>query len=99
MTIHHELQATTALLRSDEVAFLQAFIAGSGKAIQAATSHCLGQNFARMFGISYEDEIGERRHVWQNSWGITTRSIGVAIMVHGDDKGLVLPPRVAPVQV
>jgi len=78
---------------------IEAFIPPTGRGIQAATSHCLGQNFAKMFGIEFEDEKGEKRKVWQNSWGLTTRTIGVMTMVHGDDKGLVLPPRVAPTQV
>eukprot|EP00243_Klebsormidium_subtile_P004078 TRINITY_DN17852_c0_g1_i1.p1 TRINITY_DN17852_c0_g1~~TRINITY_DN17852_c0_g1_i1.p1 ORF type:complete len:553 (-),score=225.92 TRINITY_DN17852_c0_g1_i1:234-1892(-) len=78
---------------------IEAFIPATGKGIQAATSHNLGQNFAKMFDIAYEALDGTRKLVWQNSWGLTTRSIGVSVMVHGDDKGLVLPPRVAPVQV
>jgi len=78
---------------------VEAFIPTNGRAIQGATSHCLGQNFARMFSIDFEDEAGEKKMVWQNSWGLTTRTIGVCVMVHGDDKGLVLPPRVAPLQV
>jgi len=78
---------------------IEAYIPVVGRGIQAATSHCLGQNFAKMFNISFEDEKGERRLVWQNSWGLTTRTIGVMVMVHSDDIGLVLPPRVAPIQV
>ena len=78
---------------------IEAFVPHTGRGIQAATSHCLGQNFAKMFGIEFENADGGRSMVWQNSWGLTTRSIGVAVMVHGDDTGLVLPPRVAPVQV
>ncbi|KAF9911796.1 ribose-phosphate pyrophosphokinase 1 [Linnemannia zychae] len=86
---------------------VEGYIPTTGRGIQAATSHCLGQNFAKMFGISFEDPqgplpTGEARpalHAWQNSWGLTTRSLGVMIMVHGDDKGLVLPPRVAAIQV
>ena len=77
---------------------VEAFIPTNGRAIQGATSHCLGQNFARMFGIEFSDAAGVTNHVWQNSWGLTTRTIGVCVMVHGDDKGLVLPPRVAPLQ-
>ena len=77
----------------------ETFIPGSGKAIQAATSHCLGQNFAKMFNINYEGTDGNTEIPWQNSWGLTTRSIGIMIMIHGDDKGLVLPPKVAPTQV
>lgn len=78
---------------------VESFIAESGRGIQGATSHCLGQNFAKMFKIMVEGENKERSYVWQNSWGLTTRSIGVMVMTHGDDKGLVLPPRVAVVQV
>jgi len=78
---------------------VEAFIPSSGKGIQGATSHCLGQNFAKMFDIYFEDENKTKQQVWQNSWGLTTRVIGVMIMVHGDDRGLVLPPRVAPLQV
>jgi prolyl-tRNA synthetase len=58
----------------------------------------LGQNFAKMFNIEYEDQQGGRSMVWQNSWGFTTRTLGVCYMVHGDDDGLVLPPKVAPIQ-
>jgi prolyl-tRNA synthetase len=78
---------------------VEAFIPASGRGIQGATSHCLGQNFARMFKIQVEGENKEKSYVWQNSWGLTTRTIGVMIMTHGDDKGLVLPPRVAATQV
>jgi len=87
---------------------VEAFIPGSGRGVQGATSHCLGQNFAKMFGIEFEKTtadkdsdktISNKQLVWQNSWGLTTRSIGVMVMVHGDWKGLVLPPKVAPVQV
>src|SRR5262249_58588949 len=69
-----------------------------GKALQAGTSHNLGQHFARVFDITYQDEHGKRQHVWQTSWGMTTRMIGALVMVHGDDQGLRLPPNVAPVQ-
>lgn len=78
---------------------VEAFIPATGRGIQGATSHCLGQNFAKMFDIVFEDEAGKKQMVWQNSWGLTTRTIGVMVMVHGDDKGLVLPPRIAPVHV
>lgn len=78
---------------------VEAFIPNTGRGIQGATSHCLGQNFAKMFEIRFENERGERTMVWQNSWAYTTRTIGVMVMIHGDDKGLVLPPRVAPLQI
>eukprot|EP00897_Mesotaenium_endlicherianum_P004837 jgi/Mesen1/4381/ME000222S03504 len=77
---------------------VEAYIPATGRGIQGATSHCLGQNFAKMFDIQFEAESGKRQMVWQNSWGLTTRTIGVMVMVHADDKGLVLPPRVAPLQ-
>lgn len=80
---------------------VEGFIPTTGRAIQGATSHCLGQNFSKMFDImvDVDNEQGKRVHVWQNSWGITTRTIGVMVMIHGDDKGLVLPPKVASIQV
>jgi prolyl-tRNA synthetase len=69
-----------------------------GKALQSSTSHDLGQNFAKAFGIEFQDQNGKTQHAWQTSWGLSTRSIGGLIMAHGDDRGLVLPPRLAPVQ-
>jgi len=72
---------------------------GNGKAIQCGTSHCLGQNFAKAFDIKFLDEKGKKQFVWQNSWGISTRSIGIMILMHGDDKGLIIPPKIAPIQV
>ncbi|KAI7866547.1 hypothetical protein BDF14DRAFT_1812647 [Spinellus fusiger] len=85
---------------------VEGFIPTTGRAIQGGTSHCLGQNFSKMFNIVIEDpsapanatEEVKKLHVWQNSWGLSTRTIGVMVMVHGDDKGLVMPPRVALVQ-
>lgn len=71
----------------------------NGKAVQGATSHHLGQNFAKAFDIQFHDENQNLQYVWQNSWGISTRSIGVMIMMHSDDKGLVLPPKAAELQV
>ncbi|KAK2184184.1 hypothetical protein NP493_277g03032 [Ridgeia piscesae] len=79
---------------------VEAFVSASGRGIQAATSHHLGQNFSKMFDISFEDpETKEKQFAFQNSWGLTTRSIGIVVMVHGDNKGLVLPPRIACIQV
>jgi prolyl-tRNA synthetase len=72
---------------------------GDGKALQMGTSHELGQNFARAFGIDYLAASGQRELVWTTSWGITTRLIGGIVMAHGDDLGLRVPPRLAPVQV
>jgi prolyl-tRNA synthetase len=78
---------------------VEAYIAGSGRAIQGATSHNLGQNFGKMFDIKFQDTKGGTEIAWQTSWGLTTRTIGVMVMVHGDDTGLVLPPAIAPLQV
>ena len=72
---------------------------GDGRALQIATSHFLGQNFSRAFDIQFLDEDGVQKYGWTTSWGSSTRMIGGLIMVHGDDKGLRLPPRVAPVQI
>jgi len=71
---------------------------GDGKALQAGTSHNLGQNFAKAFEIRYLDQKGELQYCWTTSWGLSTRFIGAIIMVHGDDQGLILPPRLAPIQ-
>lgn len=70
-----------------------------GKALQGATSHNLGQNFSKVFDISFQNKEGKLDNVWQTSWGFSTRSLGGLFLVHGDDDGLVLPPKVAPVKV
>ncbi len=72
---------------------------GDGRALQAGTSHHLGQNFAKVFDIKFQARDKSVQYVWQTSWGMTTRLIGGVIMVHGDDSGLILPPRIAPYQV
>ena len=72
---------------------------GDGRALQAGTSHNLGQNFAKAFDIKFQARDKSLQHVWGTSWGVSTRLIGAVIMTHGDDSGLVLPPRVAPYQV
>ena len=78
---------------------VEAFIADNGRAVQGATSHYLGDHFSKMFDIEFIDENNSPQFALQTSWGLTTRSIGVMIMSHGDDKGLVLPPKVAEIQV
>ncbi|XP_063159695.1 bifunctional glutamate/proline--tRNA ligase isoform X4 [Candoia aspera] len=85
----------------DYTTTVEAFISASGRAIQGATSHHLGKNFSKMFEIVFEDPRipGEKQFAYQNSWGLTTRTIGVMTMIHGDNMGLVLPPRVACFQV
>lgn len=70
-----------------------------GKALQAGTSHFLGQNFAKAFDVKFADKEGKLEHVWATSWGVSTRLMGALIMTHSDDEGLVLPPKLAPIQV
>src|SRR5438270_6354922 len=70
-----------------------------GKALQAGTSHFLGQNFAKAFDVKFSNKEGKLEHVWASSWGVSTRLMGALIMSHSDDKGLVLPPQLAPIQV
>ena len=70
-----------------------------GKALQSGTSHFLGQNFAKAFDIRFLDENNQLQYVWTTSWGVSTRMVGAIVMTHGDDQGLVLPPRLAPTQV
>ncbi|OKL64236.1 putative proline--tRNA ligase [Talaromyces atroroseus] len=83
---------------------VEGYIPATGRGIQGGTSHCLGQNFSKMFNITVEDpnakddEPKTPLYVWQNSWGLSTRTIGVMVMIHSDNRGLVLPPRVAEVQ-
>lgn len=85
---------------------VEGYIPATGRGIQGGTSHCLGQNFSKMFGITVQDpkattdeEKKQPLYVWQNSWGLSTRVIGVMVMIHGDDRGLVLPPKVSEIQV
>ena len=70
-----------------------------GKALQAGTSHFLGQNFAKSFDVKYTDQEGNLQYVWATSWGVSTRLMGALVMAHGDERGLVLPPKLAPIQV
>lgn len=70
-----------------------------GKALQLGTVHNLGQNFAKVFGIKFLDKDEKKKYVWQTCWGVSTRLIGAMIMTHGDDKGAIIPPRIAPIQV
>jgi len=70
-----------------------------GKALQAGTSHFLGQNFAKAFDVKFADKSGKLDHVWATSWGVSTRLMGALVMTHSDDEGLVLPPKLAPIQV
>jgi prolyl-tRNA synthetase len=70
-----------------------------GKALQAGTSHFLGQNFAKAFDVKFSDKENKLDYVWATSWGVSTRLIGALVMAHSDDEGLVLPPKLAPIQV
>src|SRR5688500_470257 len=70
-----------------------------GKALQAGTSHFLGQNFAKAFDVTFSNKENKLEHVWATSWGVSTRLVGALVMAHSDDQGLILPPRIAPVQV
>ena len=72
---------------------------GDKKALQAGTSHYLGQNFSKAFDVKFQDSDNKEKHVYATSWGVSTRLIGALIMVHGDDKGLRLPPKIAPIQI
>ena len=72
---------------------------GDTKALQAGTSHFLGQNFAKAFDIKFLDQNNVQQHCWTTSWGVTTRLIGAMVMIHGDDQGMIMPPRLAPIQV
>jgi prolyl-tRNA synthetase len=77
---------------------IEAMMGGKNWALQSGTSHYLGQNFSKAFGIEFLDADGERKHAYGTSWGLSHRTIGAIVMVHGDDSGLKLPPRVAPIQ-
>lgn len=90
--------ATERFAGADQTYSIEAMM-GDGKALQSGTSHNLGQNFAKAFEIRYLDQQGQLQHCWTTSWGLSTRFIGAIIMVHGDDQGLILPPRLAPFQV
>ena len=70
-----------------------------GKALQAGTSHMLGQNFSRQFGLTFQSEEGREEYAWNTSWGVSTRLVGALVMTHGDDVGVVVPPKLAPTQV
>ena len=83
---------------ADYTTTVEAFMP-DGKALQMGTSHLLGQNFAKVFEIKFLDKDEKEKWVWQTSWGLSTRTIGAIVMAHGDDKGLVLPPKLAPVQI
>ncbi|KAI5180908.1 prolyl-tRNA synthetase [Nematocida sp. AWRm80] len=86
---------------ADYTTTIEVFVPSTGRGIQAATSHSLGTNFSKMFNVLVENPSAPGTHmpVYQNSWGLSTRSIGVAILIHSDNRGVVIPPRAAPIQV
>jgi prolyl-tRNA synthetase len=96
--VHAGLKSDSEKFAGAERTYTIEALMRDGKALQAGTSHNLGQHFAKVFDITYQDEQGKRQYVHQTSWGMTTRLIGAIIMTHGDDQGLKLPPRVAPIQ-
>ncbi len=106
-TVEHELAIPVISgTKSDKEKFVGAIyttaiesVMPDGKALQMGTSHFLGRNFSEPFDVKFADKDNEEHYAWQTSWGVSWRLIGAMIMVHGDDQGLVLPPRVAPVQV
>jgi prolyl-tRNA synthetase len=83
---------------ADETFCIEALMQ-DGKALQAGTSHFLGQNFAKAFDVKFTNQEGKQDYVWGTSWGVSTRLMGALVMTHSDDNGLVLPPNVAPIQV
>lgn len=84
---------------ADDTYSVETFISDASRSIQCATVHNLGQNFSKIFDIKYQSENGKNELVYQTSWGFTTRSIGTCIMTHGDNKGLILPPKIAPIEI
>ena len=90
--------ATERFAGADETYCIEALMQ-DGKALQAGTSHFLGQNFAKAFDVKFANAEGKQEHVWGTSWGVSTRLMGALVMTHSDDQGLVLPPNLAPIQV
>jgi prolyl-tRNA synthetase len=90
--------ATERFAGAEETFTIEAMMQ-NGWALQAGTSHFLGQNFAKAFDVTFQNSDGQLEHVWATSWGVSTRLVGAVIMAHSDDVGLVLPPKIAPIQV
>src|SRR6516164_244212 len=94
----HTVHETEQQARAEATLILEAMVQDR-KAIQAGTSHFLGQNFAKASGIQFQNRDGKQEFGWTTSWGMTTRMVGTVVMMHSDDDGLVLPPRIAPTQI
>ncbi|HLL60717.1 MAG TPA: proline--tRNA ligase [Candidatus Nitrosocosmicus sp.] len=99
ISVYAGIKSETEKFAGAKQSFSIEIVMPDGKALQAATSHNLGQNFAKVFDITYSDKNNKKVHPHQTSWGLSTRSIGGLISVHGDDNGLILAPRIAPYQV
>ena len=98
-TILGKKTPTERFAGADDTYTVEAYIPGCGKSIQAATSHMLGQNFSKMFNLFVQDERMKKSYLYQTSWGFTTRSIGIALMVHSDDTGVILPTDLCETQI
>lgn len=99
MPVHTGVKTASERFAGAEETYCIEALMQDGKALQAGTSHFLGQNFAKAFDVKFQDKDGEHKLVWATSWGVSTRLIGGLIMTHSDDQGLVLPPKLAPTQV
>ncbi|HEY8549781.1 MAG TPA: proline--tRNA ligase [Vicinamibacterales bacterium] len=99
MPVHDGLKSESEKFAGADRTYSIEALMGDGRALQAGTSHHLGQNFARAFDITFQARDKTLQYVWTTSWGVSTRLIGGVIMTHGDDSGLILPPRIAPYQV
>ncbi len=99
MPVHSGIKTVNERFPGAQDTFCIEALMSDGKALQAGTSHDLGQHFSKMFDIIFEDQDNERKYVWQTSWGTSTRLVGGVVMTHGDENGLILPPKIAPYQV
>lgn len=96
---YHGRKSETEKFPGADLTLTYEILMPDGKVVQGCTSHNLGQNFSKVFKVDYQDEKGKKQLVYQTSWGLSSRSIGAMILMHGDDNGLVLPPLIAPTQV
>lgn len=99
MPVYLGTKSTTEKFAGAKTTYTVEALMPDGKALQGATSHNLGQNFSKPFDIHFQNREGKENFVWQTSWGLSTRSLGGLFLTHGDDNGLVLPPKIAPIQV
>lgn len=97
--VYQGMKSVTEKFAGAKTTFTNEALMPDGKALQGATSHNLGQNFSKVFGIQFQNKEGKTEYAWQTSWGLSTRSLGAMFLVHGDDSGLIMPPKIAPIQV